>query len=107
MIASSSIASLDDFYFVGETQSLTDGTKVKSFGNTFGFVMKLKINSPDESCFNLPNGYSIDMNVASGIPFVTASFLNYDSTNNWLSANVWWNNFQSGLSITLESSLFN
>jgi hypothetical protein len=52
MIASSPTASIDDFYFAGEAFSLTDGTTVKSFGNTFGFVMKSKINSPDESCFN-------------------------------------------------------
>jgi hypothetical protein len=63
MIASSPTANYNDFYFAGETQSLTDGTTVKSFGKTVGFIMKSKINSPDESCFNLPTNYSIDMNV--------------------------------------------
>ena len=47
MIASSSTANYDDFYFVGETKSLTDGTTVKSFGNTVGFIMKSKINMQD------------------------------------------------------------
>ena len=75
-IASSPIASYDDFYFAGETESLTDGTTVKSFSYTVGFIMKSKINSPDESCFNLPTGYSIDMGVTTNIPFVTASYLN-------------------------------
>jgi hypothetical protein len=82
MIASSITASYDDFYFAGETVSLTDGTTVKSFGNTVGFVMKSKINSPDESCFNFPTGYSIDMSGTTSIPFETASFLNGGS-NNW------------------------
>ena len=40
MIASSQTASYNDFYFAGETQSLTDGTTVKSFGKTVGFIMK-------------------------------------------------------------------
>ncbi len=40
MIAQSSTASFKDFYFAGETQSLTDGTTVKSFGKTVGFIMK-------------------------------------------------------------------
>ena len=61
MIASSPITSFDDFYFAGEAESLTDGTTVKYFGNSFGFIMKSKINSFNESCFNLPTGYSIDM----------------------------------------------
>ena len=50
---------------------------VKSFVNTVGFIMKSKINSPDESCFNFPTGYSIDMSVPISIPFVTASYLNF------------------------------
>ena len=75
-IASSPTASFKDFYFAGETQSLTDGTTVKSFSYTVGFIMKSKINSPDESCFNFPTGYSIDMSVVASIPFVTPSFLN-------------------------------
>ena len=69
MITSSPTANYNDFYFAGETQSLTDGTSVKSFGNTFGFVMKSKINSPDESCFNFTTGYSIDMSVLASISF--------------------------------------
>ena len=69
--------------------------------------MKSKINSPDESCFNFPTGYSIDMNVPTSIPFGTASILNWFGTNIWYSANSWWNNFQSGSSITLASSLYN
>jgi hypothetical protein len=63
MIASSPTANYKDFYFAGETESLTDGTTVKSFGYTVGFIMKSKINFPDESCFNFPTGYSIDMSV--------------------------------------------
>ena len=56
--------------------------------------MKSKINSPDESCFNLPTGYSIDMSVVGSFSFVTASFLNSyaSNTNNWASANGWWDN---------------
>ncbi len=55
--------------------------------------MKSKINSPDESCFNLPTGYSIDMSVTASITFGASSFLNYDSSNNnWGSANNWWSN---------------
>ncbi len=69
--------------------------------------MKSKINSPDESCFNFPTGYSIDMNVAVSISFGTASYLNWDGSNNWSSGNSWWNNLQSGLLITLASSLYN
>jgi hypothetical protein len=93
-IASSPTASYDDFYFAGQTQSLADGITVKSFGNTVGFIMKSKINSPDESCFNLPTGYSIDMSLLASIPFETASYLNSwtSYTNNWNSGNGWWNN---------------
>ena len=75
-IASSPTADYDDFYFAGQTDSLTDGTTVKSFGKTVGFIMKSKINSPDESCFNLPSGYSIDMSVSESISFAAPSFLN-------------------------------
>ena len=109
MIASSPTASTEDFYFAGETESLTDGTTAKSFGKTFGFIMKSKINSPDVSCFNFPNGYSIDMSGTASIPFETASFLNSltGNKNNWGSSNGWFNNLQSGLLITLASSLFN
>ena len=108
MIASSPTASTEDFYFAGETESLTDGTTEKSFGNPVGFIMKSKINSPDDSCFNFPSGYSIDMFVRITTPFGAVSFLNYDSSNsNWGSSNYWWNNFQSGLLITLANSLFN
>ena len=46
--------------------------------------MKSKINSLDESCFNLPTGYSIDMSVVVSIPFGGASF--------WNSLNGWFNN---------------
>ena len=106
MIASSPTAIAEDFYFAGETQSLTDGTTVKSFGNTFGFVMKSKINSPDESCFNLQSGYSIDMSVTENISFAAPSFLRSGS-NNWSPNNGWWNNLQSGLLITLANSLYN
>ena len=76
-IASSPTASFKDFYFAGETQSLTDGITLKSFSKTVGFVMKTKINSPDESCFNLPTGYSIDMSVPTSISFEATSFLNF------------------------------
>ena len=75
-IASSPTASYNDFYFAGETESLTDGMTVKSFGKTVGFIMKSKINSPNESCFNLPTGYSIDMSVTVSISFAAPSFLN-------------------------------
>jgi hypothetical protein len=68
--------------------------------------MKSKINSPDESCFNFPTGYSIDMSVSVSIPLGAASFL-FSGTNNWGSANNWWNNFQSGSLITFVSSFFN
>ena len=68
--------------------------------------MKSKINSPDESCFNFPSGYSIDMNVLTSIPFETASFL-FVGSNNWVSGNSWFTNLQSGLLITLTSSLYN
>ncbi len=81
-IASSPTTNYNDFYFAGETESLTDGTTVKSFGNTVGFVMKSKINSPDESCFNFPTGYSIDMSVGASIPFETPNYLQSGS-NNW------------------------
>jgi hypothetical protein len=106
MIASSTTASYDDFYFAGETVSLTDGTTVKSFSNTVEFIMKSKINSPDESCFNFPTGYSIDMSVSASIPFVVASFLNAGN-NNWGTYNGWFTNLQSGSSIISASSLFN
>ncbi len=64
--------------------------------------MKSKINSPDESCFNFPTGYSIDMSITTSIPFGTASFLNIylSNTNNWKLGNDWWNNLQSGLLTT-------
>jgi hypothetical protein len=109
MIASSPTANHDDFYFAGETQSLTDGTTVKSFVNTFGFVMKSKINSPDQSCFNFPSGYSVDMSVSASIIFAAPSYPNSwtINTNNWDSGYGWWNNLQSGSSITLTSSLNN
>ena len=55
--------------------------------------MKSKINSPDESCFNLPTGYSIDMSVPANIPFVIASFLNFwTSDNNWSLGSDWFTN---------------
>jgi hypothetical protein len=108
MIASSPTAIAKDFYFAGETESLTDGMTVKSFSYTVGFVMKSKINSLDESCFNFPTGYSIDMSTLTNIPFGAVSFLNlWTSDNNWSSGNYWWNNLQSGSSITLASSFFN
>jgi hypothetical protein len=70
--------------------------------------MKSKINSPDESCFNLSTGYSIDMSVSASIMFETASYLNsFTGNNDWGSSNLWWNNFQSGLLITLANSLYN
>ena len=106
MIASSPTANYDDFYFAGQTQSLTDGTTVKSFGYTVGFIMKSKINSPDESCFNFPTGYSIDMSGTASIPFLIASYLN-SGNNNWVSGSGWFTNLQSGLLITLASSLYN
>jgi hypothetical protein len=68
--------------------------------------MKSKINSPDESCFNFPSGYSIDMSGNANIPFGTASFL-FGGSNNWRSANSWWNNFQSGSLNILTSSFYN
>ncbi len=105
-IASSPTANANDFYFAGETESLTDGLTVKSFGNSVGFIMKSKINSPDESCFNLPTGYSIDMSVTESIPFGTPSYLNGGS-NNWASISGTFANLQSGLLITLANSLFN
>ena len=80
---------------------------VKYFGNSVGFIMKSKINSPEESCFNFPTDYSIDMNVAESILFVTPSYLNLDGSNSWGFINYWWNNLQSGLLITLASSLYN
>ena len=47
--------------------------------------MKSKINSPNETCFDLPTGYSIDMNVDVSIPLGAASFLNsIINNNNWL-----------------------
>jgi hypothetical protein len=69
--------------------------------------MKSKINSPDESCFNFPTGYSIDMSVAESISSAYPSFLNHYGSNNWSSGNSWWNNLQSSSLITLVSSLFN
>ena len=71
--------------------------------------MKSKINSPDESCFNLPSGYSIDMSVTENISFAAPSYLNpsTSNTNNWGSANGWWINLQSGLLIILANSLYN
>ena len=70
--------------------------------------MKSKINSPDESCFNFPTDYSIDMSVPTSISFGAPSYLNYwTSNNNWSSGNFWWNNLKSGSFITLASSLYN
>ena len=56
--------------------------------------MKSKINSPDESCFNLPTGYSIDMIGTANIPFGIPSYLNsrYSNTNNWNYGYNWWSN---------------
>ncbi len=47
--------------------------------------MKTKINSSDESCFNFPTSYSIDMSgTAASILLGTVSFLNsWTSNNNW------------------------
>ena len=69
--------------------------------------MKSKINSPDETCFNLPTGYSIDLSVAESITFGTASLLNYGTNNNWILDYNWWYNLQSGSSIILVNSLYN
>jgi hypothetical protein len=46
------------------------------------------------------------MSVAESISFGTASYLSGGS-NNWGSANSWFVNLQSGLLITLASSLYN
>ena len=35
--------------------------------------MKSKINLVDETCFNFPTGYSIDMNVSVNIAFTGAT----------------------------------
>ena len=105
-IASSPTANAKDFYFAGETQSLTDGTTVKSFSDTVGFIMKSKINSPDESCFDFLTGYSIDMSGFASIVFDAPSFLNWDGSYNWIPNYDWFFNFQSGLLITLTSSLY-
>ncbi len=70
--------------------------------------MKSKINSPNESCFNLPSSYSIDMNVSTSISFVTPNFFNFwTRKTNWDFTNSWWNNLQSGSFITLASSFYN
>jgi hypothetical protein len=69
--------------------------------------MKSKINSPDESCFNFLSGYSIVMSGPTSILFGKASILNWFGTNIWYSANSWFANLQSGLLITLASSLYN
>jgi hypothetical protein len=92
MIASSPTANYNDFYFAGETESLTDEMTVKSFGNSVGFIMKSKINSPDETCFNFPTGYSIDMSITASTPFGAASYFNEDGSNNWGSYIFWWGN---------------
>ena len=91
MIASSPTASFDDFYFAGEALSLTDGVTIKSFENIFGFIMKSKIKSLEETCFNLPTDYSINMSTAATIAFGAENFLNFGS-NNWGSAIAWFNN---------------
>ena len=54
--------------------------------------MKSKINSPDENCFNLPTGYSIDMTTVATISFGAESFFNLGS-NIWSSTIYWFNNF--------------
>ena len=68
-IASSPSASFDDFYFAGEGLSLTDGMTVKSFGNNFGFIMKSKINSVNETCFSFPTFHSIDIGLSVSFLF--------------------------------------
>ena len=69
--------------------------------------MKSKINSPNETCFKLPTGYSIDMNVVENMTIGVASFLNNDTNNSWISAICFFNNLQSGYSISLTNSLYN
>ncbi len=69
--------------------------------------MKSKINSPDESCFKFATGYSIDMSGSTSIPFGTASFSNWDSSNNWILGNDWLSNLQSGSLIPLTSTFYN
>ena len=78
---------------------------IKSFDNTVGFIMKSKINSPDETCFNFTSGYSIDMSTTASIFLGAASFLNIWMSNNiWKAANYWWSNLQSPSLIILTSS---
>ena len=74
MIASSPSANIDNFYFAGEALNLKDGTKVKSFVKIFGFIIKSEINSTNETFFNLPSGYSIDLLPTEFIWFGEASF---------------------------------
>ena len=58
--------------------------------------MKSKINSLDETCFNLLTVYSIDMSTVVSISFGAASFLNLWMSNNiWGVGNYWWSNLQS------------
>ena len=58
--------------------------------------MKSKINSVDETCFNFPNGYSIDMSTVVSISIRAASFLNIWVSNNiWGVGDYWWSNLQS------------
>jgi hypothetical protein len=47
------------------------------------------------------------MSVGANIPFVAASYSNWDGSNNWGSGNYWFTNLQFGSSIILGSSLFN
>ena len=49
---------------------------LKSFGNNFGFIMKSKINSLDETCFSLPTGYSINIHISVSIPFGEINYTN-------------------------------
>ena len=60
-IVSRSTTNANDFYFAGKTKNLTDGTKIKTFSSSVGFVMKAMIANQDESCFSFSTGYALSL----------------------------------------------
>ena len=58
-IVSISATNANDFYFAGKTNSLTDGTRTKTFSSEVGFVMKAITINQEENCFSFSSGYSL------------------------------------------------
>ncbi len=67
-----SLTDANDFFFAGKAQSLTDGTNLQTFPNSYGYVMKGKTSDPSMNCFSFPSGYSLSLSSVCTVNFGNA-----------------------------------